>query len=106
MIQGKTVTVYHAAEDGVIRRVLEDCVYQHRVVRQELPAGIWEERKCKLLIPGLDPIVPGDRVYDGIGPEMVDWETFLPANVPGLSQVQYVTRYDATPLCHTEAGRK
>lgn len=106
MVRGKTVTVYHAAEDGVVRRVLEDCVYQHRVVRQESPAGVFEERKFLLLIPGLDSIVPGDRVYDGVGPEEVDWETFLPATVPGLSQVAYVTRYDAGPLRHTEAGRK
>ena len=106
MLKGKTVTVYHPGEDGIQRRVVEDCIYQHRTYRQEAGTGVCEERKFCLLIPGQDPIVPGDRVYDGIGPEEVDWESFVPANVPGLSQAQYVTRYDTPPLCHTEVGRK
>ena len=106
MLQDRTVTVYHLGETSVERRVLEGCFYQYQSVREERPEGIYEETKFLLLIPGLDEIVPGDRVYDGVGPEEVDWAVFLPVNVPGLSQAAYVTRYNTGPLCHTEAGRK
>ena len=106
MLRDRTVTVYHPTEEGVQRRVLEDCFYQYQDVRRETPEGIWEERTFLLLIPGMDPIEPGDRVFDGVGPETVAWESFVPANVPGLSQAAHVTRYDVGPLCHTEAGRK
>ena len=106
MLHDRTVTVYHPGETGVERRVLEGCYYQYQDLQRESAEGIWEERSFLLLIPGLDSIVPGDRVFDGIGPEDVDWEVFLPVNVPGLSQVAYVTRYATGPLCHTEAGRK
>lgn len=106
MLQGRTVTVYHCADAGVERRVLEGCFYQYQPHRQESTEGVCEQTKFLLLIPGLDPIAPGDRVYDGVGPAEVDWAAFLPVNVPGLSQAAYVTRYNTGPLCHTEAGRK
>lgn len=106
VLHDRTVTVYHPGEDGTQRRVLEGCFYQYQSVRQESAEGGCEERAFLLLIPGLDPIAPGDRVFDGVGPEDVDWAAFLPVNVPGLSQAAYVTRYDVGPLRHTEAGRK
>ena len=35
------------------------------------------------------------------------WATFLPVNVPGLSQVEYVKAWpEDGPLSHREAGRK
>ena len=106
MLGLRTVTAYRFAQGKVERRVLKDCFYQYQPARRESPEGVCEETKFLLLIPGLDPIAPGDRVYDGVGPEEVDWDRFLPVNVPGLSQAAYVTRYDTGPLCHTEAGRK
>ena len=65
-------------------------------------------RKFLLIQPGESQLVqPGDRVMAGIGPETVDWATFLPANIPTLSQVAYATAwYWEGKHCHTEAGRK
>ena len=59
------------------------------------------------MLPAGEDIEIGDRVYDGIGPETVVWEQFLPINTPGLSQVAYVMPcYFRGALHHMEAGRK
>ena len=50
---------------------------------------------------------PGDRIYDGVGPEQVVWESFLPVNVPGLSELAYATPwYWEGEYSHWEAGRE
>ena len=105
---GQTVTLYRM-EDGMLnRQVLEGCHYEYedRLV-WDVPGGRLE-RKFLLVVPGAQQqVFVGDRVYDGIGPEVVDWETFLSVNVPGLSHVAYVRpcRW-GSGVCHLEAGRK
>lgn len=99
----RTVTLYRKAERGVERLVLPNCYYRYTDV---LENGRFQ-RKFLLVRPGAEEIRPGDRVLEGIGPEMVDWDTFLPVNVPGLSQTEYATpNYWLGQLVHWEAGRK
>lgn len=99
----RIVTLYRKNGDQVERYVLEDCYYRFTDVLEE---GRFL-RKFLLVRPGAFPIRPGDRVLEGIGPEKVDWETFLPVNVPGLSQAEYaIPNYWLGQLIHWEAGRK
>ena len=99
----RTVTLYRNGEAGVERYVLSDCYYRYTDVLED---GRFQ-RNFLLVRPGAFPICPGDRVLEGIGPEEVDWESFLPVCVPGLSQVQYATpNYWLGQLIHWEAGRK
>ena len=100
----QTVTIYSAAPEGAARRVITGCFYHWQ--RVSTPDGL-EDTKFLLILPAGEQIAIGDRVYDGIGPEQVCWEQFLPVNTPGLGQVAYVTGYYAAGrLHHTEAGRK
>lgn len=99
----RTVTLYRNTEKGAQRYVLYNCYYRYTDVLEE---GRFL-RKFLLVQPGAFPICPGDRVLEGIGPEEIDWETFLPVTVPGLSQVEYaVPNYWLGQLVHWEAGRK
>ena len=103
----QTVTLYRNAPEGITRQVLQGCFYSWRIEQTEDAQGVRQQTKFLLVIPGGCDIRPGDRVFDGIGPERVDWARFLPVNVAGLSQVAYVTPcYFGSVLCHTEAGRR
>lgn len=104
----QTVTLYRKTGEGVLRQVIPNCFYRWELLRQETDRGIWDDTRCLLVIPGDDPIPRvDDRIFQGVGPENVDWETFLPVNVPGLSQLNYVApQYWQGKHCHTEAGRK
>lgn len=106
----QTVTVYHREGDRIRRQVAENCHYAWQDVCTADQEGTRLERKFLLVMPGgTRQVFPGDRVLPGTGPEVTpeQWPTFLPVNVPGLSQVEYVTPcFVADRLCHTEAGRK
>lgn len=103
----QTVTLYRSTAEGITRQVLDGCFYSWQTAQTEDAQGVRQQTKFLLVIPGGGDILPGDRVFDGIGPETVDWERFLPVNVVGLSQVAYVTPcYFGSVLCHTEAGRR
>ena len=92
----RTVTLYRS--DGT-RQVVENCCYRYRDVQ-----GADNFFREFLLIAPVE-LRPGDRIFDGIGPEQVDWETFLPVSVPGLSQAEYARYWDFPGLSHWEAGR-
>ena len=103
----RTVTVYHRENGIVSRRVAENCFYRWEDVCKQDGQGVTFARSCLLIQPGELPVFPGDRIFDGIGPEAVDWESFLPENVPGLSVVAYAApRYFAGQICHYEAGTR
>ena len=103
----QTVTVYTATAGAVQRQVWDDCFYRYEDTLEDSELGKRLERKFLLIRPGQAQIRPGDRVYDGVGPENPDWDSFLPVNVPGLSQVAYVTAHKwQGQVCHIEAGRK
>lgn len=105
----QTVTVYRLENGKVSRRVLENAWYQWQTEQVTDEMGTRQERKFSLILPGTDDLLPGDRIFDGIGPEITEknWPAFIPVQVTGLSQVQYVKPcYWQGTLCHTEAGRK
>ena len=103
----RTVTVYRLQGGQVHRHVAQGCFYQWEDSKIHTSRGMFFERRFLLIQPGDAKILPGDRIYNGVGPEQVDWDAFLPVNVPGLSQVAYVKSwyYDGQ-VSHTEAGRK
>ena len=101
-----TVAVYRKEKGKVSRQVVERCFYRYWEERSETPEGVRAERKCLLIAPGVIDIDTGDRVYDGIGPVEVEWDGFVPAAVPGLSQIDWVRPWFVHgKLHHTEAGR-
>lgn len=105
----KTVTVYSLQNAQVKRQVLEGVFYNYQVTQVTDEQGRRQETKFLLIVPGESNLQPGDRVYDGIGPDITpsQWKHFLPVTVTGLSEIAYVTPYFwDNRLCHTEAGRK
>ena len=104
----QTVTVYRKQGDEIRRQVVDGCYYgwQEQEITDEW--GCRRETTFLLIMPGsTQQVFVGDRVYDGIGPEAVQWQSFLPVNVAGLGEVAYVKpcRWDGE-ICHVEAGRK
>lgn len=105
----RTVTVYSLRDGTVNRQILEGVFYNYQVAQVTDEQGRRQETKFLLIVPGRAQLQPGDRVFDGIGPEItpVQWRHFLPATVNGLSEIAYVSPYFwDNQLCHTEAGRK
>lgn len=106
----QTVTVYHKSGNQIHRQVMEGCFYSWKEVQQEDEFGIRRETLCQLILPGDEKrIYIGDRVIEGIGPEIgdTDWAAFLPVLVEGLAEINYVMPcYWEGTLCHKEAGRK
>lgn len=99
----RTVTLYRRVGDKVERRVLEGCFYHY----EDQTDGERFVRKFLLIWSGTEDLCVGDRVFDGIGPEQVVWEEFLPVNVPGLSEAAYATAwYWESRIAHWVAGRK
>ena len=91
----QTVTVYH--REGLTRRVLAGVHFEY-TQRQDTNLGRAEAaREFLLVIPGEDPIGPGDLVVLGEGPEVIARDT------------QYVTVLRVRPgiflgrISHTEA---
>ena len=80
----QTVTVYRWFGGTLHRHVVDGCYYGYS--DKCLENG--RKRQFLLLLPKEIPLAPGDRVLPGVGPESVDWETFLPHAYPGLSQVE------------------
>lgn len=104
-----TVTLYRWRSGTVIRQVVQNAWYDYQTVRHTDGLGHRQETQFRLIVPGNAELLPGDRVYDGIGPDVTQaqWADFLPVCIPGLSQVQYVKPcYWQGKICHTEAGRK
>jgi hypothetical protein len=105
----QTVTVYRKEGDTVIRRVAHGCYYRFEDHLTEDLQGLRFVRKFLLIQPGENPIYPGDRVIEGEGPVITarQWDTFVPAVVPGLSQAAYAAPWHwAGQVQHWEAGRK
>lgn len=104
----RTVTIYRYTNGEIWRQVVSGCFYRWQICQEENAEGIRLDTKSLLVIPG-EACIPqvGDRVFEGIGPELVNWEEFLPALVPGLSELNYVApQYWQGKICHIESGRK
>lgn len=106
----RTVTVYRNQGDTVSRLVAEGCYFSWQEEQVVDDMGSRRETLCLLIMPGdTQRVFVGDRVFDGIGPEVKaeDWAAFIPVKVPGLAEISYVKpcHWDGR-LCHVEAGRK
>ncbi len=106
----QTVTVYRYSQGRLWRQVVEGCYYVHRQVELTDVLGKRLETRFLLIMPGsCQRVWVGDRIYDGVGPELddIDWQRFIPALVPGLSQVAYTKGFWwGGSIAHMEAGRK
>ena len=105
----QVVTIYRPESTSISRHVIENAWYSWQLKQVTDELGTRHETLFSLIIPGEFTLLPGDRVYHGIGPEITgkQWASFLPVFIPGLSEIQYVKPcYWQGKLCHTEAGRK
>lgn len=104
----QTVTAYRNISGEVFRRVVKNCCFQQESLCQEENFGASADRKFLLVVsPGGYVPKIGDRILEGVGPETVEWDSFLPCTVDGLTQVAYVSPwYLGGKLHHIEAGRK
>ena len=103
----ETVTLYRKEGESIQRQVVENA----RLIRQTATPtesyGKSKEKKFLLIIPGDLPLQNGDRVFAGIGPEVTDWERFIPASVEALFEISFVKPcfWDGE-LIHWEAGNR
>lgn len=103
----QVVTLYRRRGDLITREVVEHASFIYGVQQVKDHLGTRRETVFQLIIPGNGDLQPGDRVYGGIGPETVDWNTFLPVTVSGLAEVEYAKVYHLSDWhCHTLAGRR
>lgn len=104
----QTVTFYRKTGDEILRKVADGCHLSCKYREDTENYGKSLEKKFQLIIPaGSFQPEPGDRVYAGIGPEAADWERFIPALVPALYEISFVTPcFWAGELVHWEAGHK
>ena len=106
----RTVTIYRRQGDEILRQVAQGCYYcwQEEQILDE--RGRRKDTTCLLLMPGdTQRVFVGDRVFDGVGPEvsLQEWAAFIPVKVAGLAEISYVQPfYWEGTLCHVEAGRK
>lgn len=102
----QTVTVYRKTEGEITRKVAENCHFSYRLRMSTVPYGKSRSKEFLLIIPGNEiPLKTGDRIYYGIGPETVNWETFVPAAVPELFAVCFAQpQFWNGEITHWEAG--
>ena len=105
----QTVTVYHKECDSYTRTVYDKAFLDYRKTQTVDRTGSKEANSFLLVIPGNSQAVfVGDKVYDGIGPEIADreaWAAFIPAKEPGVVVVSYADpkKWNGQ-IVHTEAG--
>ena len=103
----ETVTVYRKTEEGILRWVKESTRLIRQIATPAESYGKSMDKKFLLIIPGDFPLQTGDRIFAGIGPEVTDWERFLPAAVEELYEISFVKPcyWDGEPV-HWEAGNR
>ncbi len=99
----QTLTLYGKREGQVTRQVIHNGYLAIEEGLSHNDGG--PVRNFLLIVPGPQAqVYVGDRVMAGIGPAAVDWETFLPAHIPGLVEVGRTRHYRVNgEICHTEA---
>ena len=103
----QTVTVYRKTGETVTRQVAENCHLSVKISTPTEPYGKSLEKTFQLISPGDVPLMPGDRIYDGIGPKEVVWEAFIPALVDNLYEVGVAKPCRlAGEIAHWEAGNR
>ena len=104
----QTVTFYRKVGEEIQRKVAGNCHLSCKCRWTTENYGKSMEKKFLLIIPaGTIQPQPGDRIYAGVGPEQVDWERFLPALIPEVYEISYVSAcYWDGEVVHWEAGHK
>ena len=105
----KTVTLYRLENGIVRRRQLYGVHYEYHSSQAEDQHGRHQQTTSLLVVPGSADIRLGDRIYNGIGPDINEreWRHFLPILIDGLSEINFVSpKYWEGQLCHIEAGRR
>lgn len=105
----QTVTVYHQEGEKYTRKVYEQAFLDYKKTVSVDKTGSKEANSFLLVIPGsAQTVFIGDKVYDGVGPEIADreaWVAFKPNQVPGLVVVGYADpKMWNGVIVHTEAG--
>lgn len=97
----QTVTVYRA--DGT-RQVLDNCYFTAKKGHATDHFGTACRDGCTLIVRGSCNLKPGDRVMEGIGPEQVEWDRFLP-ELGACHRIDYVQPFFLNGrVSHVEAG--
>ena len=91
-----TVTVYR--REGLNRRVLEGVHYEFTDRSHTDSGRSAHSRGFLLVIPGSDPIAPGDKVAVGECPPVTAWH-----EADGMVVRSVKPRYFYGSICHTEA---
>ena len=105
----QTVTVYHKVDKVYIRTVYSKAFLDRKKTQSVDKTGSQDANSFLLVIPGnVQTVFVGDKVFEGIGPEIStaeDWRTFIPSTVPQLVVVSYADpkRWNGE-IVHTEAG--
>lgn len=105
----QAVTVYRKEGDKYIRKVYDKAFLDRKKTQTVDKTGSKEANSFLLVIPGTEQAVfPGDKVFDGIGPEISDreaWAAFIPAKDPNVVVVSYADpKKWVGQIVHTEAG--
>ena len=102
----QTVTVYRKQGENITRKVVDTCYFSQTMGTPMEHYGKSMEKKFLLIIPGNDtPLQPGNRVFAGVGPVEVDWQSFLPTTTPELFTVAFAQPcYWENSVSHWEAG--
>ena len=101
----QTVTLYRMDQGKLRRRVVTNSYFQPRQTQKRDLYGKSRHKEFLLIIPGQMDLRFGDRVVAGMGPEEVQWETFLPGFTDGVYEVDFVQPcFWEGQLCHTQAG--
>lgn len=104
----QTVTVYRLQDGEIHRFVMENAYLAPKIQGKTQVSGEDPSMPFLLIVPGNPCLLPGDKIYQGVGPILKNeqWPAFLPVTVPGLYIAQYVKPcYWMGTVCHTEAGR-
>ena len=102
----QTVTLYGMRNGSILRRVAENCCLAAESGLTENTFGKSRLKKFLLIIPGEQDLQPGDRVFDGVGPEEINWQTFVPAFTDELYEIGRVKKQLwENEVTHTE-GRE
>ena len=110
LLCARTVTIYRKQGQTILRKVFDNCFFSWQEQQTVDKLGRRTEKQFLLVMPGYpQQVFPGDRVYDGVGPEVSaeQWPSFVPALVPELAEASYAEPcYWNGEICHVEAGRK
>ena len=88
----QTVTLYRKSGETVTRKVIPNAYLSKKVSTPNEGYGKSKEKTFLLIIPEDFDLQPGDRVFRGIGPEEVNWQTFVSAYIEALYEVGRVKK--------------